>query len=325
MEPKKLLFLYNPKAGRGQIRIRLTDILDLFVKAGYEVTVYPTQKKNDALYKLPQWADQFDRIVCCGGDGTLNETVSGVLYSKKQVPIGYIPAGTTNDFAKSLGIPTGMDEAAAIAVNGRLFACDVGEFNGKTFDYIAAFGVFTEVSYQTDQRLKTVLGHAAYVISGAKSLMDIPSYPMEVEVNGETIRGNFSYGMITNAVSVGGMKNLTGTSVALDDGVFEVVLVRTPKNPQMLRDILTNLFSSHDTDSPYIYSCKTHLISIHCKDPVAWTLDGEFGGSHFDVEIRNRKHGITFVVPEEESKEGPMEEPKEKTEEKSESHKTAEE
>ncbi len=298
MDHKKLLFIYNPYAGRGQIRLRLNGILDIFIKAGYEVTVYATQEKGDALSKIPLWAESFERIVCCGGDGTLDEVVAGMLRSPVSVPIGYIPAGTTNDFAQSLGISTDIEEAAAIAAGGRLFDCDVGSFGCDSFIYVAAFGVFTEVSYQTDQRLKSLLGHAAYLISGTKSLIDRPSYEMEVKVNEETFCGKFIYGMISNAVSVGGMKNLTGTSVALDDGLFEVTFVLTPNNPIMLGDIMTNLFRAKDSDSQYIYAGKSDHIEISCSEDVPWTLDGEFGGNHRDVEIRNMGRRVTFVIPE---------------------------
>ncbi len=303
MDQKKLLFIYNPHAGRGQIRLRLSDILDVFVRSGYEVTVYPTQAKGDAMDRIPSAAGQFDRIVCCGGDGTLDEVVAGMLRCEQSVPIGYIPAGTTNDFSQSLGISTDLVEAAAIAAGGRLFDCDVGMFNEDSFIYVAAFGAFTETSYQTDQRLKTLLGHGAYLLNGAKSLLNLPSYEMEVVVNGETIRGRFIYGMVTNAVSVGGMKNLTGSSVALDDGRFEVTFVLTPQNPIMLGDIVTKLLKPGDSDSPYIYTSKADWVEVRCEEAVPWTLDGEFGGEHQEVAIQNLCRRITFVVPEEEKME----------------------
>ncbi len=299
MEQKKLLFIFNPHAGRGMIQVQLVSILNTFVRAGYEVTVYPTQEKGDARNRIPFWAGRYDRIVCCGGDGTLDEVVSGMMQSEIRTPIGYIPAGTTNDFAQSLKIPKDMGEAAAVAAGGRLFDCDVGKFGDAFFVYIAAFGVFTEVSYQTDQRLKTVLGHAAYLVEGPKSLLDMPSYEMEVEVNGATIRDKFSYGMITNAVSVGGMKNLTGPSVDLNDGRFEVTLVKTPQNPIMMGDILTRLMLPGESDSQNIYACKADRITVRCDEEVPWTLDGEFGGEHREAEIRNLNRRVTFVVPEE--------------------------
>ncbi len=298
MDRKTLLFLYNPHAGRGAIRIQLSDVVDLFVKAGYEVTVYPTQEKGDASRRIPLWADRYDRIVCCGGDGTMDEVVAGMLQTSARTPVGYLPAGTTNDFAKSLAIPTDLMEAAAIAAGGRLFDCDVGMFNDSSFSYIAAFGVFTEISYQTDQRLKSVLGQAAYLLNSPKSLMGMPSFTVEVEVNGEIVFDTFSYGMVTNAVSVAGMRNLTGSTVALDDGLFELTLVRTPTNAMMLGDIATNLLKQGDSYTPNIITYKTDSARFHCAEPIPWTLDGEFGGEHTDVEIRSLPRRITFVVPD---------------------------
>ena len=212
------------------------------------------------------------------------------------VPIGYIPAGSTNDFAQSLKIPKNMLRAAEIAVSGRQFPCDVGVFNEDNFVYIAAFGLFTDVSYMTNQKLKNIFGHVAYILESAKRLYDIPSYYLEVEVNGETIRDEFIYGMITNSVSVGGMKNMTGNNVKLDDGEFEVTLIRMPQNPIQLNEILSNLVMPKDIETPYIYTYKTDHIRLKCEDYVPWTLDGEFGGDHKEVEIYNHCRRITFMV-----------------------------
>ncbi len=299
MDRQTLLFLYNPHAGRGLIRVQLSDIADLFVKAGYEVTVYPTQEKGDAAQKIPLWADRYDRIICCGGDGTMDEVVAGMLQTQARTPIGYLPAGTTNDFAKSLAIPTDLMEAAAIAAGGRQFDCDIGTFNDSSFSYIAAFGVFTEISYQTGQRLKSVLGQAAYLLNSPKSLIDMPSFEVEVEVNGEMVVDTFSYGMVTNAVSVAGMRNLTGSTVKLDDGLFELTLVRTPTSPMMAGDIVTNLLKQGDSYTPNIVSYKTDHVRLRCDEPIPWTLDGEFGGDHTDVEIGVLPRRITFIVPDE--------------------------
>ncbi len=297
MNRKRLLFIYNPKAGKGLIKVHLADILDIFVKSGYNVEVYPTQEKGDATRIVAACADDFDRIVCSGGDGTLNEVVTGLIQSGSHTPVGYIPAGTTNDFANSLEIQGSMEEAADTAVNGNLFPCDVGVFNDDTFIYVAAFGIFTGVSYQTNQKLKHVLGHAAYVVEGARSLTGITSYPLEIAVNGETLQGEFVYGMITNARSVGGVKNLAGKDVELDDGLFEVKLIRMPKNPLQVSEIMTNLLRPRECDTPYIFSCRAAYIEIHSEVEVPWTLDGEFGGSHKDVRIVNRSRQISFLVP----------------------------
>lgn len=296
MVGKKLYFLLNPTSGKGQIKNHLLEIVDTFVKAGYEVTIHTTQAQGDALRIIPEVADEYDLIVCSGGDGTLDEVVTGMIRCDSLTPIGYIPAGSTNDFAQSLHIPSNMVKAAEVAVSGQPFPCDVGSFNDDTFIYVAAFGLFTDVSYQTNQRLKNIFGHAAYVMEGAKRLYDIPSYYLEVEVNGETIRDEFIYGMISNSVSVGGVKNLMGKTVELDDGLFEVTLIRMPQNPLQLNEIMTNLVMPRNCDTPYIYNCKTDHIEIHSEDSVPWTLDGEFGGEHKDVRINNRCRRITFMV-----------------------------
>ncbi len=297
MEKKKLLFIFNPKSGKGQIKNRLMDILDIFVKQGYEVTVHPTQCQNDARNLVEEEAVQYDLVVCCGGDGTLDEVVSGMMTLDTKVPVGYIPSGSTNDFAQSLKIPKNMLRAAEVAVTGRLFPCDIGSFNDDYFVYIAAFGLFTDVSYQTSQNLKNVLGHGAYLLEGAKRLVDVPSYWMEVTAGDLVIRDEFVYGMITNSVSVGGMKNLTGTDVRLDDGLFEVTLVRMPQNPLQLNEILTNLVLPRPAETPYIYSFKTDHLILHCEsEKIPWTLDGEFGGNHSTVEIWNRHKALEMKI-----------------------------
>lgn len=293
---KKLFFVFNPRSGKGQIRSQLLGIVDTFVKSGYEVTIYPTQEPEDALRKIPEVAEEYDLIVCSGGDGTLDEVVTGMMHSDTLIPLGYIPAGSTNDFAHSLKIPKDMQKAADIAVNGTPFPCDVGEFNGDYFVYIAAFGLFTDVSYMTSQNLKNVFGHVAYLLEGARRLYDIPSYFLEVEVNGEVIRDEFVYGMVSNSTSVGGMKNMTGKNVKLDDGEFEVTLIKMPQNPIQLNEILANLMMPKPIQTPYIYTYKTDHIKMSCEDYVPWTLDGEFGGEHKEVEITNHCRRITFMV-----------------------------
>ena len=238
MKKKKLLFVFNPHSGKGQIRNKLLEIVDIFVKTGYEVQIHPTQEPKDARELVKKRAGKFDLVVCSGGDGTLDEVVSGMMQREKRAAIGYIPAGSTNDFAVSLKLPKNMIEAARTSVLGTPFRCDVGDMNGKFFVYIAAFGLFTDVSYGTPQEWKNILGHAAYLLEGAKSLTSIKSYPMVVECNGELIKGDFIFGMITNSTSVGGFKNMTGTNVELNDGLFEVTLIKKPKNPMELSEIL---------------------------------------------------------------------------------------
>lgn len=290
----KILFVFNPRSGKGLIREHLVDIVDVMVKAGYEVTIYTTQAQGDAIKKIKEEAKNYDRVVCSGGDGTLDEVVTGMQQSEVNVPIGYIPAGSTNDFANSLGIPKDMVEAARVAVGDKPFPCDVGYFNGDTFVYVAAFGIFTEVSYKTPQQLKNVLGHAAYILEGAKQLHDIPSFTMQVEHDGEVFQDKFIFGMVTNSISVGGFKGMTGDDVKLDDGVFEVTLIKSPRNPIELNRILASLTNLID-DTDLIYTFKTNDLHIISKDKVAWTLDGEFGGEHEDLVIKNLNKQITIM------------------------------
>ena len=298
MRKKKLLFVFNPYSGKGQIKNKLVDIVDTFVKNEYEVTIHPTQAPQDARALVTHNAGKYDLVVCCGGDGTLDEVVSGMMKRQERRPIGYIPAGSTNDFANSLKLPKDMVKAAQAAVCGTCFPCDVGNMNGKYFVYVAAFGLFTSVSYGTPQEWKNLLGHAAYILEGAMSLHSVKIYAMHVECNGDVIDGDFIYGMVTNSNSVGGFKNMTGPNVQLDDGLFEVTLIKNPKNPVELHEILRSLTNLKD-DTDLIYSCKTNEIRITAQEEVAWTMDGEFGGDHREVVIRNEKQAVNIMVEKE--------------------------
>lgn len=299
MSAKKLLFVFNPKSGMGLIKNNLLDIVDVMVKAGYDPTVYPTQARGDATRKVKEDGANYERIVCSGGDGTLDEVVTGLREANLNIPLGYIPAGSTNDFARTLGISNDMVKAAEIAVGDHIFPCDVGQFNNDTFIYIAGFGLFTEISYDTPQELKNVLGHAAYILSAAKSLATIPSYLMQVEANGEVIEERFIYGMITNSISVAGFKGLTGKDVELDDGEFEVTLIKSPNNPIELSEIveyLTGLIS----DTKMVYKFKAARVVVRSRSSVTWTMDGENGGEHWSVEIKNHHKKLNILTKEQE-------------------------
>lgn len=295
---KKMLFVYNPNAGRGLIKLRLAEIIDIFVKAGYELVVYPTQCYRDGYNKIVHMEDGYDLVVCSGGDGTLDEVVTGMMKRKNKVPIGYIPAGTTNDFASSLHISKDMLSAANTAVHGVPFACDIGTFNKDVFVYVAAFGLFTDVSYQTNQNLKRVLGHAAYVLEGAKQLSNIPSYKIKVTHDGEEIEDEFMIGMVTNSKSVAGFKGITGKQVEFDDGEFEVTLIRKPKSPIELQEIITALLIEN-FDTRHIYMFKAKEITFESGEEIPWTLDGEFGGQHENVKICNRKQALQIMIESE--------------------------
>lgn len=292
---KKLLFVYNAHAGKAGIKSKLADLIDMMVKYGYQVTCRPTQWSGDATEQVEQTGADYDLIVCSGGDGTLDEVVTGMMRIEEKKPIGYIPMGSTNDFANSLRLPKNVMKAAEISLGGHRFACDVGQFNDNNFIYVAAFGIFTEVSYQTNQELKNLLGHAAYILEGAKSLLDLTAYEMRVEYEDVILEGEFIFGMVTNSISVGGFKKIAWKNVLLDDGVFEVTLIRRPKNPLELNEIVTSLLSRVD-NTELIYSFKTGEIRFDTEIEVPWTLDGEYGGSHQQAVIKNWHRAVEIMV-----------------------------
>ncbi len=292
---KRLLFIVNPRSGKGQIKEHLADILDIMIKAGFETTVHITQSQGDATIKTIEQAENYDRIVCSGGDGTLDEVVTGMMKLEHRIPIGYIPAGSTNDFGNSLGIDKNMLNAARISVSDKLFPCDIGNFNSDSFVYVAAFGIFTEVSYATPQDLKNTLGHAAYIIEGAKQLKDIPSFRMQVEYDGNVLYDEFIFGMITNTMSVGGFQGIIRGDIGLNDGVFEITLIKMPRNPIELNEIL-GYMTGMIPESDMVYSFQTAEIKLTCSDEVPWTLDGEFGGKHQVAVVSNVHNALEIAI-----------------------------
>lgn len=294
---KKLLFVVNGHSGKGQIKNKLLDIIDIMIKEGYHVQVHTTQEREDATKVVREQAKYYDLVVCSGGDGTLDEAVTGMMQSEVRPPLGYIPAGSTNDFANSLEIPKDMIQAAKTAVLGVPFSCDVGEFNGDYFIYVAAFGIFTDVSYATSQELKNALGHVAYILEGAKRLYTIKTYHMRVEYDGNEIEGDFLLGMITNSTSVGGFKNMTGKDVKLDDGLFEVTLIHKPKNIIELNTIIASLTNLKD-ETDLIDSFRADSVKFYSEEEIPWTLDGEFGGDHKEVQIKDHCKAVDIMINE---------------------------
>lgn len=292
----KLLFLYNLHAGKGMLRGKLAPILDALTEH-WDVTVYPTRGPGDATDTARARAGEFKRIVCSGGDGTLHEVVSGLmtLPEGERPEVGYIPAGTTNDFAKNLSLPGTLNEAAAVAAAGAPRPVDIGTFNDQSFLYVAAFGAFTDVAYNTPQQAKNLLGHLAYVMEGATRLGSIQPHPMTVEYDGGTVSDGFCYGMVSNTISVGGFKGTPAQPVALDDGLFEVALVRQPQNPLQLQGIFKALANMADDEGGLVTCFRTSKLRIVSQEPLDWTLDGEFGGTHRQAEIINRKRAVTIV------------------------------
>ncbi len=291
----KLLFIFNPRAGKGTVKNRLGDIIELFSSLGHVTTVMATGGPGDATGFVKEMSGDYDRVICAGGDGTLDEVVKGMYERNDKRPIGYIPAGSTNDFAVSLGIPVRVMDAARTAVSKTLFDCDLGLFNGRPFVYVAAFGAFTQVSYETPQEIKNVLGHAAYVMEAIRRLGDIRSTRVRVIADGNTVEGDFIYGMITNSSSVGGIKNITGSEVDMGDGLFEVTLVRNPRNPADVNAMLTGLMNrGYETDM--LYSLKADRIEFDLDEPTPWTLDGEYGGEESSVLIENLRGEFKIAV-----------------------------
>lgn len=300
---KKIYFIYNPHSGKEQIGLKLNEIIRTLAEKDNELTVVPTIGYLDAMERIMNLRDGYDLVVCSGGDGTLDEVVTGMMNRpmEKRIPIGYIPAGTTNDFARSLEIPRNMPEAAKNIMAGKPFACDIGSFNEDSFVYIASFGIFTEVSYSTKQEIKNVLGHMAYVLEGMKSLYNIRSYKMKVSSDEMEFEGDFLFGMITNSKSVAGFKGLVRGDVQFNDGVYEVTFIKRPKNPLEIQEILAALLLE-EINTDYMYSFRTRKLTIEAEEMVPWTLDGEFGGEHDKVIIENNQKAVEIIVKDNENR-----------------------
>ncbi|MCD8377031.1 MAG: YegS/Rv2252/BmrU family lipid kinase [Oscillospiraceae bacterium] len=292
---KKLLLIFNPTAGKGAIRGHLTGVVDALTKGGWLVTAYPTQDKGDARRAAVALGKNYDRIVCCGGDGTLSETVAGLLELEAPPALGYLPAGTTNDFARNLHLPKGLEEAAQTVASGPALPCDVGIFNGRNFVYVAAFGAFTSVSYDTPQEVKSAFGHLAYVLAGISQLGAIKSYDLTIRYDGGSLEGEFIYGMASNTVSVGGFKGLPIGQVCLDDGLLEVLLVRRPRTLPELNSIIQSLLHQHLPANGMVVGLHTARLRLESRAPLPWTLDGEYGGDHETAEIENLPRAIRLV------------------------------
>ena len=294
MEP--LLLIYNPTAGKGQLPDELAAVLDEFTKANWLVTAYPTQGKGDAVRAARELGPRFSRLVCAGGDGTLSETVTGLMQLEDPPILGYIPFGSTNDCAANLGLPRIPRQAAAIAAGqGVPRPSDIGKLNGRPFVYVAAFGAFTKVAYETPQDLKNTFGHLAYVMAGIASLPSITPYHLRIECDDQVLEDDFFYGMVCNTISVGGMKALPTDRVVLDDGLFEVILVRKPTSITDLTDSLQALIRQEPPQSGAVLSFHASHLKFTAEKPIPWTLDGEYGGSHEINVVENCRQALTVM------------------------------
>ncbi len=297
MNEKNLLFVYNPHAGKAQITASLAEILNIFTKAGWLVTARPTLAAGDASRVVAEIGADYGLVACSGGDGTLCETVSGMMSvpAEKRPPIGYIPAGSTNDFASTLGIPKTMTEAAEVMMHGLPLKCDIGAFNDKYFTYVAAFGAFTSVSYGTSQQIKNILGHTAYLLEGIKQVGNIKPFHLKVTVGEKCIEGDFLFGMVSNTLQVGGMKIPSDMAISVNDGLFEVFLVRAPKNIADIQGMITDAMKL-DLNSKNFLSFKAAKVNFTSETPMPWTIDGEYGGDCTLVTVENRSNAVGIIV-----------------------------
>lgn len=293
---KRLLLMYNPTSGRAKIAKQLDEILELFFDAGYEVTIYSIRPDYGAEEILRDRGTAFDLVVCCGGDGTLQHTITGLMSLPQKPLLGYLPSGSTNDFAANLGLGKALMDDCDAVVHGKPFAYDIGLFAGKRyFNYVAAIGAFTEVSYTTPQELKNTLGYLAYVIEAVKHLPFNTRYHAEIEFSGgRKIEGTYLYASVSNSLSMGGMDLAQKAGVKLDDGEFEVLLIKAPDNLLELQTIVTRLMTQ-DFRHPEVQLFHTDLMRFTFDEDVPFTLDGEFGGKHRVCEIRVLPKEITIM------------------------------
>ena len=292
---KKMLFVMNPYSGMRRAARYLADIIAMFNRSGYEVITHMTGGPRDAEDVVAEIAPRVDLVVCCGGDGTFNETISGILKSGADTPVGYIPAGSTNDFASSLRLSTNILQAARDILDGEPVSYDVGKFGERYFSYVASFGAFTKTSYATPQNVKNALGHVAYLLGSVQELSQIRKTHMRIETEDRVIEDEFIFGAISNSTSVGGILTLDPKQVDMRDGKFELLLVRAPRDLLEISDCLRALQTQK-------YNCRmvtflsTSHVRITANADMIWTLDGERGGGYEVVEAKMLHHALQLIV-----------------------------
>ena len=298
---KKLLLILNPCAGMRKAAKMLPEILSVFNRAEYDVRVYVTAEAGDGVEAVKRLAPGMDLVVCCGGDGTFNETFNGLLQAEQDLPIGYIPAGSTNDFAASLGLSSDPVEAARQIVEGVEQRYDAGKFGKRYFSYVASFGAFTKASYSTPQSAKNLLGHAAYVLEGMQEISQIRKHHMKLTLDGEEVlEDDYIFGAICNSTSVGGVMTLDPSQVDLQDGKFEVLLVRTPKTLQEISECLLAVQKQQYNNAMMTFRSASR-ITVEAAPDMPWTLDGEKEEGHEPVEVQNLHHAIKIIKKEAQS------------------------
>ena len=292
---KKMLFIVNPISGQKKAVKFLPEIISLFNRANYEVITYMTGDRGDATRMAALRGGDVDLVVCCGGDGTFNETITGLLENNIHVPVGYIPSGSTNDFAASMKLSTNPLKATQDIIEGKPFCYDVGKFGKRYFSYVASFGAFTQASYTTPQSIKNILGHTAYVLSGISELSQIRKEHVRMEIDGEIVEDDYLFGAISNSTSVGGILTLDPSLVDMGDGLFEILLVRAPKNLLEITECLQGLQAQDYRSCSMITFRSARRVRILASSDMPWTLDGEREEGHLEVVAENIHHAIQLV------------------------------
>ena len=297
---KKLLFVLNPCAGMRKASKVLAEILAEFNRADFDVHTYVTAQQGDGIQAVEKMAPGMDLVVCCGGDGTFNETVTGLMRSGLEIPIGYIPAGSTNDFAASLGLPTDPVEAARQIVGGVPVAYDAGRFADRYFSYVASFGAFTKVSYSTPQNVKNLLGHVAYLLEGMQEISQTRKLHGKLTLDEtDVLEDDYLFGAVCNSTSVGGIMTLDPNQVDLQDGKFEVLLIRAPKTLQEISECLLAVQKGQYNSAMMTFRTASRIL-VEADPEMPWTLDGEKEEGHEQVEIRNLHRAIQIIQKKEE-------------------------
>lgn len=292
---KKLLFIVNPKAGRTKSFSPLFDAVARFSQADYLVKLVVTEGAGDARRAAAGLGGAFDLVVCAGGDGTLNETLSGLMTLENKPCVGYIPNGSTNDFATSLHISPNPAVAAAAITCGRVHRLDIGSHNERYFAYVASFGAFTRASYSATQAAKNALGHFAYILEGINDLDSLRPYRCRVEADGEVFAGEYIFGAVCNSTSLGGLMKLDPSRVQMDDGKFELLLLRMPKNAMELSALISSL-TRMEYNEPEVIFRHVEKVVLTTESIIPWSLDGEFAASAPRVEIRNLHHAVELLI-----------------------------
>ena len=291
---RKLLFIMNPFAGQKKANKVLPEILMLFTEAGYEINVSMTTGPGAAARLAAERGGRADLVVCCGGDGTLNETISGLQMAGIQVPVGYIPSGTTNDFASSLKLSHNPIQAAKDIIEGEPVAYDIGKFGDRYFSYVASFGAFTKSSYAVPQTVKNALGHTAYILGGISELSQIRNEHIRMEIDGEVVEDDFLFGAICNSTSVGGILTLPSDRVDMRDGIFEVMLIRAARNFNEITECIQAV-QNQEYNCGMITFRPARKIKITVDPLMAWTLDGEKADGYQEIEVENLHHAIRIM------------------------------